>query len=571
MALRLSSPLSLAFSPSRPSISSTRLQHSHLNHSSARLRISSSHSTPFTALTTNTNTVADQPNSTPTSETFDWFSHWYPLALLRDLDKRAPKGLMVLGLDVVIWWDRVEGAWKVFNDRCPHRLAPLSEGRIDHQGRLQCVYHGWCFDSAGKCKYIPQAPALGPPVHKNEKACIAVYPSIEQNGLLWFWPNSSPQYKDIMHTTRPPYIPELDDPSFVSILTTREVLYGYEALTENILDPSHVPYAHYGLMDLQKKEDPGRYASTAFILNFIYQYSIFAHTNLGIPLSNKYTHPFTVETDREGGTPIELTIENSDISGFGAKQDGGYHKFIAPCVYYFSIYKDHSKNSETASWNEPRLVNPVMCIPVRPGKSRIISLTSRNFATWADKFIPRWYIHIGANLVIDSDLFLLHAQEQRVASEGISNWHNSCYVPTKSDAMVIAFRTWLRKYSNNQVNWGTKEFTPLPAPVSKEQLMNRYWSHVVHCKSCSRALRALKFIKVSLQVVSIALIGILAATSHSLTSNSTKTIAVIIAVLCFFASNWLSQFIYKTFYYQDYNHAIFRTSRTLFNRIVGAF
>lgn len=63
-------------------------------------------------------------------------------------------------------------------------------------------------------------------VHKNEKACIAVYPSIEQNELLWFWPNSSPQYKDIMHKTRPPYIPELDDPSFVSILSTREVLYG---------------------------------------------------------------------------------------------------------------------------------------------------------------------------------------------------------------------------------------------------------------------------------------------------------------------------------------------------------
>lgn len=68
------------------------------------------------------------------------------------------------------------------------------------------------------------------------------------------------------------------------------------------------------------------------------------------------------------------------------------------------------KNSETVSWNEPRLVNPVMCIPVRPGKSRVISLTTRNFATWADKFIPRWYIHIGHNLVMDSDLFLLHAQ-----------------------------------------------------------------------------------------------------------------------------------------------------------------
>ena len=65
---------------------------------------------------------------------------------------------------MVVWWDRNEETWKVFDDRCPHRLAPLSEGRIDQWGRLQCVYHGWCFNGSGNCKFIPQAPPNGPKV-----------------------------------------------------------------------------------------------------------------------------------------------------------------------------------------------------------------------------------------------------------------------------------------------------------------------------------------------------------------------------------------------------------------------
>ena len=52
----------------------------------------------------------------------------------------------------------------VFDDACPHRLAPLSDGRIDKWGRLQCAYHGWCFNGSGHCKLIPQAAPDGPPV-----------------------------------------------------------------------------------------------------------------------------------------------------------------------------------------------------------------------------------------------------------------------------------------------------------------------------------------------------------------------------------------------------------------------
>ena len=103
---------------------------------------------------------------------FDWYAEWYPVMPVCDLDKRVPHAKRVIGLDVVVWWDRNESQWKVFDDSCPHRLAPLSEGRIDRWGRLQCVYHGWCFDGSGDCKLIPQAPPDGPPVPPPPLSCV---------------------------------------------------------------------------------------------------------------------------------------------------------------------------------------------------------------------------------------------------------------------------------------------------------------------------------------------------------------------------------------------------------------
>lgn len=83
----------------------------------------------------------------------------------------------------------------------------------------------------------------------------------------------------------------------------------------------------------------------------------------------------------------------------------------------------------------------------------------------------------------------------------------------------------------------------------------RYWSHVVQCTSCSGALKTLKAIEVSLQVVSVAIIGFFAVAKQSLVSNIAKTTVISVVVLCFATSRWLSHFIHKTFYFHDYNHA----------------
>ncbi|XP_021771928.1 protochlorophyllide-dependent translocon component 52, chloroplastic-like [Chenopodium quinoa] len=456
---------------------------------------------------------------------FDWYSEWYAVAPVCDLDKRVPHGKRVIGLDLVVWWDPNHKTWNVFDDCCPHRLAPLSQGRIDQWGRLQCVYHGWCFNGSGQCNLIPQAPSDGPPVHSSKKACVASYPCTVQNDILWFWPNSEPQYKNILTKKQPPYIAELDDPSYAKSMGTRDISYGYEVLVENLMDPAHVPYAHYGIMRIPTDKNRPK-------------------------------------ADREGGKPLEINVLELNKTGFHAQQENGISKFIPPCVFFVlpkstTNQGESLSNPEMKSEEKQRIFLLIFfCIPVSPGKSRLIWAFPRNFAVWIDQIVPRWVFHIGQNLILDSDLYLLHVEEHKIMEIGPTNWQKACFVPTKSDALVVAFRKWLKKYSGGQVDWRLKFDGSLPPTPPREQLMDRYWTHVVNCTSCSSAYKGLNIVETLLQITSIALIGVAGVTKQGALTTFQRSALLLAALLCFSVSKWLSHFIYKNFHYHDYNHAL---------------
>ncbi len=83
-------------------------------------------------------------------ETFPWTKQWYPVAVIDHLDASYPHKIQLLGKDLVLWRDR-NNKWRCFDDVCPHRLVPLSEGRIESDGTLLCAYHAWRFDGKGNC------------------------------------------------------------------------------------------------------------------------------------------------------------------------------------------------------------------------------------------------------------------------------------------------------------------------------------------------------------------------------------------------------------------------------------
>lgn len=57
---------------------------------------------------------------------------------------------------------------------------------------------------------------------------------------------------------------------------------------------------------------------------------------------------------------------------------------------------------------------------------------------------------------------------------GAPNWQKVCFVPTKSDANVVAFRKWIKKYAGGQIHWGPQfGGLALPPTPPREQLLDR--------------------------------------------------------------------------------------------------
>ncbi|KAL5766953.1 hypothetical protein ACOSP7_017570 [Xanthoceras sorbifolium] len=326
-------------------------------------------------------------------------------------------------------------------------------------------------------------------VHTFKKACAGVYPCTVQHDIVWFWPNKDPQYKDIVKKKKPPYIPELDDPSLTRWFGNRDFPYGYEVLIENLLDPAHVPYAHYGIIQAPPPEAP-----------------------------------------------------NADQGNESAATSAGNNK---PLLFFGQKLE------------KPKVLFTFFCVPVSPGNSRLIWCFPNYFGGWIEKFVPKWMFHIGIDLVVhDSDLYLLHEEECKIMEVGPTNWQNSCFVPTASDAFVFGFRRWMNKYTGGQVNWGGKFSGTLPPTPPREQLMDRYWSHVANCRSCNSAYKCLNALEVVLQVMSVVSIEIAAATKQGIMSATVRTAVASTGVVCFVASRWLAHFIYKNFHYHDHNHAL---------------
>ncbi|KAI5935406.1 Apoptosis-inducing factor 3 [Manis javanica] len=86
-------------------------------------------------------------------------SLWHPVAQAHEVVD-APLGVQLLDQPLVLWRDP-QGLVRVFVDRCPHRGARLSMGRVEN-GHLECPYHGWQFADSGQCVKVPALPSFTP-------------------------------------------------------------------------------------------------------------------------------------------------------------------------------------------------------------------------------------------------------------------------------------------------------------------------------------------------------------------------------------------------------------------------
>lgn len=158
--------------------------------------------------------------------------HWHPVAgseALRD----APVPARLLGEDLVLWRDP-QGAVHAWPDRCPHRGARLSLGRIE-DGRLECPYHGWQFAPSGQCLHVPALPAFTPPATH----CVKAFEAREAHGLVWA--RLAPGEVEL-----PAFAAEADARLRKLNCGPYTVEASAPRIVENFLDLSHFAFVHEG-------------------------------------------------------------------------------------------------------------------------------------------------------------------------------------------------------------------------------------------------------------------------------------------------------------------------------------
>jgi phenylpropionate dioxygenase-like ring-hydroxylating dioxygenase large terminal subunit len=373
---------------------------------------------------------------------------WVPLASTDELDPQRPTPVMFMGQRYVVFASNfTSNDWSVVDDACPHRLAPLSEGRITSKpgtdgNVLQCSYHGWTFDKTGTCISIPQAtPTLEAQAMTNKRCHVQNYPVRVHKSLIWAWLWPEDVLTSLINeedTSSPEYFTTLVPEENLTTYT-RDVPYGWETLLENIVDPAHVPFAHSGMQGTRQD---------AIAINMT--------------------------------KPNEISPSGFDF-GFGDRTMGmmreGTGVFRAP--YVIQYMADFVNTTKTFN------LTAVMT-PTKPGWSRIIIYATR-FAKIKKlerkplklkifSRLPTWMLHQLSNRFLDSDLAFLHFQEQE-------NPRQDYFMPAPSDRCVSAIRRWVAKYGYQP---------PLPPPIaSRSVLFDRWSQHSEHCKHCSGAFKSM--------------------------------------------------------------------------------
>ncbi|KDO67385.1 hypothetical protein CISIN_1g037348mg, partial [Citrus sinensis] len=403
---------------------------------------------------------------------YDWTEEWYPLYLTKDVPDDAPLGLTVFDQQIVLYKDG-KGELRCHQDRCPHRLAKLSEGQLI-DGRLECLYHGWQFEGEGKCVKIPQLPA---DAKIPRSACVRTYEVKESQGVVWVWMSQ----KTPPNPDKLPWFENFARPGFQDVSTIHELPYDHSILLENLMDPAHIPISH----------DRTDYSAK-----------------------------------REDAQPLGFEVTERTDRGFagqwGREKDGSMPNFLrfeAPCVL-----QNNRESVDNKTGEKHYSTGLFLCRPTGQGKSMlIVRFGTTGTSPWI-KLFPDWYFHQSASKVFEQDMGFLSSQNEVLLKEKVPT--KELYFNLRSiDTWVAEYRKWMDKAGHGMPYYfghSTISLPKVPAVVEHApaglvagvsaslpakggigtmhapNLANRYFRHVIHCKGCRSAVKAFNTWKNSL-------------------------------------------------------------------------
>ena len=157
---------------------------------------------------------------------------WYVGGTSAELNSSGKVAFTMLGEPVVIY-RKAKGDPVALEDRCVHRMAPLSLGRIEGDN-LRCMYHGMLFDERGKALEIPGQPIIP------SQACVRSYPVVERGGWLWVWMGDVAKANQALI----PPVEGLDNPAWFLPQDRLDYVCHYQLINDNLTDLGHLAWVH---------------------------------------------------------------------------------------------------------------------------------------------------------------------------------------------------------------------------------------------------------------------------------------------------------------------------------------
>ena len=332
--------------------------------------------------------------------------YWYAIAVSKELVFQKQVKRQVFEIPIVVWRSK-NNTLTALLDRCCHRNAPLSEGKIINDC-IVCPYHGWTYDKEGRCVKIPSE---GPNVEKLPNQKVESFPVLEQDGLIWVWMG-----RNVPPDKEPFPMPIIKKKGWSSYYMNTKFNNNVTDLVENFMDVPHTVYVHKGWFRDQK--------------------------TLRVPMY------------------VERT-EDSVLVTYDQKDDsiGAFNRMInpkrLPMVHTDKFYMPNVTRVDYVFGEEERgFIITSTCTPLAPFETSVYTLISYKFG-WlnilAKLFLP-WY----TRRVIDQDVWIMD-----VHGKNIKTFQETSYNSTQADTLHL----YIESLRNWAESGGEKS---KPKPIRKE-------------------------------------------------------------------------------------------------------
>jgi nitrite reductase/ring-hydroxylating ferredoxin subunit len=168
--------------------------------------------------------------------------YWHPVALASEV-KDLPVQLRALGEDLILFRTPA-GKIGAVHPRCAHRGTSLFYGKVEERG-IRCCYHGWLFDTEGRCLEQPCEPQGG---LKRENYRQPWYPAEERYGLVFAYMGPLakrpplPRYDVLENLGEDRFI--VADGNSIGSGGPERMPCNWFQTHENVMDPFHVFVLH---------------------------------------------------------------------------------------------------------------------------------------------------------------------------------------------------------------------------------------------------------------------------------------------------------------------------------------